>query len=87
MKKPKEFPFESARRVTTAETAAARKAIEKKLGVKRPRRGRPPKGEDKYQPISFRLHPDVLSWAKAEARRRKVGYQTVSNEALLKATG
>jgi len=87
MKKPKEFPFESARRVTAAETEAARKGIELKLGVKRPRRGRPPKGEEKYQPISIRLHPDVLSWARAEARRRKVGYQTVINEALLKATG
>jgi len=87
MKKPREFPFESARRVTAAETEAARKAIELKLGVKRPRRCRPPKGEEKYQPISIRLHPDILYWARAEARRRKVGYQTFINEALLKATG
>ena len=86
MKKPREFPFETARRVSPAETEAARKAIELKLGAKRPKRGRPPKGKEKYQPISIRLHPDVLSWAKAEARRRKVGYQTVINEALLRAT-
>jgi len=86
MKKPKEFPFENARRATPAETEAGRKAIEKKTGVKRPRRGRPPKGEEKFQPISIRLHPEVLSWAKAEARRRKVGYQTIINEALLKAS-
>ena len=86
MKKAKEFPFEIARRVSPAETEAARKAIERKLGTKRPKRGRPPKGEDKFQPISIRLHPDVLAWARAEARRRKVGYQTVINEALLRAT-
>jgi uncharacterized protein (DUF4415 family) len=86
MKKAKEFPFETARRVSPAETEAARKAIERKLGTKRPKRGRPPKGEDKFQPISIRLHPDVLAWARAEARRRKVGYQTVINEALLRAT-
>ena len=86
MKKPKEFPFETARRVSAAETEAARKAIELKLGAKRPKRGRPAKGVEKFQPISIRLHPDVLSWAKAEARRRKVGYQTIINETLLRAT-
>jgi uncharacterized protein (DUF4415 family) len=73
--------------VSAAETEAARKAIEQKLGVKRPRRGRPPKGADKYQPISIRLHPDVLAWAKTEAKRKKIGYQTVINDVLLKAAG
>ena len=86
MKKPKEFPFESARRVTAAETAAARKAIQAKLGSKRPRRGRPPKGTEKYQPVSIRLHPSVLAWAKREAKKRRLGYQTVINEVLLKAS-
>lgn len=86
MKKPKEFPFETARRVSTAETEAARKAIEAKLGAKRPKRGRPPKGAEKFQPISIRLHPAVLLWAKAEAKRRKVGYQTIINETLLRAS-
>ncbi|MFN2375881.1 MAG: BrnA antitoxin family protein [Candidatus Binatia bacterium] len=86
MKKPKEFPFEKARRRSAAETEAARKAIELKLGAARPKRGRPPKGAAKYQPVSIRLHPDILLWAKAEAKRRKVGYQTVINEALLRAT-
>jgi uncharacterized protein (DUF4415 family) len=86
MKKQKEFPFEKARRVSAPEVEAARKGIEAKLGVKRPKRGRPPKGEEKYQPISIRLHPGVLAWARAQARRRKVGYQTIINEVLLKAT-
>jgi uncharacterized protein (DUF4415 family) len=84
MKNTEQFPFESARRVTAQETKAARKAIEKKTGQKRPERGRPPKlAKEKYQPISIRLHPRVLSWAKREAKKRGVGYQTVINEVLI----
>jgi uncharacterized protein (DUF4415 family) len=86
MKKPREFPFDKARRVSATETEAARKAIQAKLRVKRSKRGRPPKGEEKFQPISIRLHPDVLAWARSEAKRRKVGYQTIINETLLKAS-
>jgi uncharacterized protein (DUF4415 family) len=86
MKTPRQFPFESARRVSAAETEAARKAIEQKLGKKRPKRGRPPKGAEKYRPVSIRLHPSVIAWAKREAKRRGLGYQTVINEVLLKAT-
>ncbi|MBI2061316.1 MAG: BrnA antitoxin family protein [Nitrospirae bacterium] len=84
MKKLREFPFESARRITDKEVRAAHKAIEHKLGVKRRSRGRPPKNGDKYLPISIRLHPRVAVWAKQEAERRGVGYQTVINEVLLK---
>ncbi len=58
-----------------------------KLGVKRAVRGRPAKGAEKYQPVSIRLHPKVLNWARSEAKRRGVGYQTIINEILLKATG
>ena len=86
MTKRGEFPFETARRVTPNEAEVARKAIERKLGKKRPRRGRPPKGVEKYQPVSIRLHPSVITWAKREAKRRGLGYQTVINEVLLKAT-
>ena len=62
------------------------KAIEAKLGTKRPRRGRPPKGIEKYTPVSIRLHPDVIAWAKREAKKRRLGYQTIINEVLLKAS-
>ena len=41
---------------------------------------------EKYVPISIRLHPQVLAWAKAEAKKRGVGYQSVINEALLEMT-
>jgi uncharacterized protein (DUF4415 family) len=83
MKRLKEFPLEKARRVTSAEVRTAKRAIEEKLGVRRRSRGRPPKGDDKFKPVSIRLHPKVLEWARREAKRRGVGYQTVINEVLL----
>ena len=84
MKRVKEFPFESARRVTSQETRLFKKGIEKRLDVKRPSRGRPRKTTDKYTPIAIRLHPKVLQWVKRQAKRRGIGYQTVINEVLLK---
>ena len=84
MKNSKEFRFDKARRITKKETDKFRKAIESKLGVKRPVRGRPPKAVDeKFQPVSIRLHPMVLAWIKAEAKRRKVPYQSLINEILM----
>ena len=41
---------------------------------------------ERYRATSIRLHPKELAWARREARRRKVGYQTVINEALLEKT-
>ena len=88
MKKPKEFPFEKARRITKPEVDAARKAIEEKTGIPRPSRGRPAKPEwDKYQPTSIRLHPKAIAWARREAKKRGVGYQTIINEVLLEKVG
>ena len=84
MKKSNDFPFEQARAVTPRESRVFKKAIEDKLAVKRPKRGRPHKTSDKYKAIAIRLHPKALSWAKREAKRRGVGYQTVINEVLLK---
>lgn len=85
MKNTREFPFDQARHVTATEVAKARKAIESKLGKKRKSRGRPPKPRsERYCAVSIRLHPRIVSWAKAKARREHVGYQTVINEVLLK---
>ena len=85
MKTIKSFPFEKARRITASETASARKAIAKKTGQVRKSRGRPPVEEsDKYVPTSIRLHPKVLSWAKKEAKRKGIGYQTVINQSLIR---
>jgi hypothetical protein len=88
MKTSREFNFTRSRRVTTSELEAARKAIQTKLGVKlEPRRaGRPPKpAHEKYQHVHILLHPKIIQWAKALAKRRRpnIGYQTVINETLL----
>ena len=88
MKTPETFPFERARRVTSREVELARKAIEARTGAPRPTRGRPSKpAAERYRATSIRLHPKVLAWARREARRRKIGYQTVINEVLLEKAG
>jgi len=84
MNQESEFPFERARRVTPEESREFRAAITEQFGINLKKRGRPTKVEDeKYEPISIRLHPKVLAWAKAEAEKRGIGYQTVINEVLL----
>lgn len=87
MNKEKPFDFSRAYRPSQEQLEAAHKAIEAKLGVKLPRRGRPPKGLDKYQPIQIRLHPKALRWAKSQAKHLGIGYQTVINQALLARAG
>ena len=88
MNQESEFPFERARRVTQEENAEFRAAIADQFGITLKQRGRPAKEpEEKYEPISIRLHPKVLAWAKNEAEKRGVGYQTVINEVLLQQIG
>jgi len=83
MKKVKEFDFSKARRVTPRETLVFKKAIEDTLHIKRPSRGRPPKGTAKYQDVHIRIHPVALAWALTQAKHRGIGYQTLINEVLL----
>jgi uncharacterized protein (DUF4415 family) len=46
--------------------------------------GRKPKQEGAlYIPVSMRLHPKAFEWAKAEAQKRGIGYQSLINEILL----
>lgn len=75
----------SMRRATPDETEKYRRAIETTFGIARPRRvGRPSKRqEEKYRPVYMKLHPRALAWARAEAKRRGIGYQTIINETLL----
>ncbi|MCX5795897.1 MAG: BrnA antitoxin family protein [Elusimicrobia bacterium] len=84
MRNSKGFDFSKARRVTSKETATFRKAIENTFQIKRPARGRPLKGPDKYQDVHIRLHPKVLQWARARARHLGIGYQTFINATLLR---
>jgi uncharacterized protein (DUF4415 family) len=46
--------------------------------------GRPPLGDEPRQLIAIRLDPSVLAKFRAEARRRRVGYQTLINDVLAK---
>ena len=83
-KKITEFPFESARRITDSEVSTATEAVKVQFGIKLPKRGRPAKDDnERYELVSIRLHPKVIRWARKEAEKRGVGYQTVINEALL----
>ncbi len=44
--------------------------------------GRPPLGDEPRQLIAIRVDPEVLEQFRKEARRRRVGYQTLMNEVL-----
>ncbi|MBP7777891.1 MAG: BrnA antitoxin family protein [Acidobacteria bacterium] len=44
--------------------------------------GRPPLGDQPRQLIAIRLDAGVLNQFRKEARRRRVGYQTLINEVL-----
>ena len=44
--------------------------------------GRPPLGDEPRQLIAIRVDPGVLAQFRKEARRRRVGYQTLINEVL-----
>lgn len=82
--KKKEFPFDKARHLTEEEVKQAHRGIEAKLGTQRKSRGRPPKSTtEKYRPIYIRLNPKVLLWITKEAKRKKMGYQSLINELLL----
>lgn len=44
--------------------------------------GRPPLGDEPRKLIAIRVDAGVLDKFRKEARRRRVGYQTLINEAL-----
>src|ERR1700740_1313275 len=48
--------------------------------------GRPPIGKEPRQLIAIRVDPSVLESFRREARRRRVGYQTLINEVLAEHT-
>ncbi len=84
MPKRREIPTQLDQHVTTPPAAESEKSVKGNLSDYIYRTGRRFKTEqEKYKPISIRLHPMVLEWAKAEAERRGVGYQSVINETLL----
>ena len=79
-----EFDFSKARRVTPEETAMFRQAFKNTFGYLPKRRGRPhAKSHLKYRDVHLKIHPRALKWAKARAKKRGIGYQTLINEILL----
>jgi uncharacterized protein (DUF4415 family) len=44
--------------------------------------GRPPLGDSARRLIAIRVDPEVLDRFRKEAKRRKVGYQTLINKVL-----
>jgi uncharacterized protein (DUF4415 family) len=48
--------------------------------------GRPPLGKEPRQLIAIRVDPGVLESLREEARRRRVGYQTLINDVLAEHT-
>jgi uncharacterized protein (DUF4415 family) len=84
MKNSNEFPFHKARKLTLGEAEKNRQAIEQHTGKPRRPRGRPAKEpHELYFPVSIRLNPKALEWAKRIGKQKGIGYQTVINEALL----
>ena len=73
------------RPATPEETEMGRRAIENTLGIPRPPRvGRPPKhASGKLHGVYIRLHPHVITWAKREAQKRHMGYQTFLSDLLM----
>jgi uncharacterized protein (DUF4415 family) len=60
---------------------AEKQAVRRKRA---PGGGRKPKQEGTlYVPVSMRLHPKAFEWAKTEAQKRGIGYQSLINEILL----
>jgi uncharacterized protein (DUF4415 family) len=72
----------SARRTTRrVDFSDIPEASAEQLGAMR-RVGRPPLGDEPRQLIAIRVDPGVLEQFRKEARRRRVGYQTLINEVL-----
>ena len=73
---------ENARRtVRKIDYSDIRDSSPKQLKAMR-RVGRPPLGDEPRQLIAIRVDPRVLELFRKEARRRRVGYQTLINEIL-----
>ena len=46
--------------------------------------GRPPLGSERRRLIAIRIDPEVLDAVRREAKRRRLGYQSLINELLAK---
>ena len=77
--------FKRGRRITPEERAKFAQAYRNTFHKEPPRFDQPYKGADaKLKPISIRLHPSVLRWAKKEAHKQRIRYQSFLNRFLLR---
>ena len=83
MSQEPEFPFDRARRVTPEEHQRFKAAIEQQLGMKLRDRPSVAQSSEHYESVVLQLHPEILSWAKAEAEKQGVVYQAVINAVFL----
>ncbi len=85
MEKIPEFDFSKARRMTAEEKRFFRRAFKNTFGYLPPRRkSHALKAKNQYKDIHLKIHLSVLEWAKRNAKKRGVKYQTVINESLLR---
>ena len=84
IKRPSIETLRRGHRVTPKQHEKYSKALDTQFGIDRPRLGRRPGDPaDRYIPTYIKLHPRVVAWAKAEAKRIGIGYQTLINRTLL----
>jgi predicted DNA binding CopG/RHH family protein len=77
--------FKHGRRLTSQERATFGKAYRNTFHKEPPHFGRPFKYmEAKLVPVSIRLHPTILTWAREQAHKEHIGYQSFLNRLLLK---
>lgn len=92
------MPKRSASSAPAARVAASARRTRRKIDFSDPdsspaqlramrRVGRPPLGDRARQLIAIRVDPGVLDEFRKEARRRRVGYQTLINEVLAQHVG
>jgi uncharacterized protein (DUF4415 family) len=72
---PRKIDFSDIPEASTAQLRAMRRV------------GRPPLGDAPRQLIAIRIDAGVLSQFRKEARRRRMGYQTLINEVLAQHVG
>jgi predicted DNA binding CopG/RHH family protein len=77
--------YKKGRHFTDEERAKFADAYRNTFHKEPPRVGRPFKYENlKLKPISIRLHPHVIRWAKKKAQEKSMGYQSFLNDFLMR---
>jgi hypothetical protein len=80
MNKNTEFPFANARRITPEEISQAKIAIKEQFGEKYAIR----KSHPDYEIVSLKLDAKIINWAKQEAEKQGINYESIINNELLK---